>query len=158
MRCRPRSLLMRGLMQDWPLVIPSILDHARREHEHREIVTRAVEGGIRRYDYRQLHTRARRVADALRLSGVHSGDRIATLGWNTDRHMEVWYGVMGAGAICHTVNPRLYPEQIGYIIRHAQDRMIFAEAAFLPMLQKLGPQLASVERVVLLSEGATSGV
>ncbi len=147
---------MRGLMQEWPLVIPSVLDHAQREHGEREVVTRAVEGGFRRYTYRDLSRRARQVADALRVSGVQPGDRVATLAWNTERHMEVWYGVMGIGAICHTVNPRLFPEQIGYIIQHAQDRVIFADGCFLPLLEKLRPQLASVERVIALSEGAAT--
>lgn len=141
---------MRGLMQHWPLVVPTILDHAKREHGDREIVTRPVESGMRRYTYRELHSRARRVAKMLQAYGVKAGDRIATLAWNTDRHVEIWYGVMGSGAICHTINPRLFADQIAYIINDAQDRMIFAEAAFVPLLQKLRAQLRSIERIVVL--------
>lgn len=141
---------MRGLMQHWPLIVPTILDHAKREHGEREIVTRPVESGMRRYTYGELHSRARRVAKMLQAYGVKAGDRIATLAWNTDRHMEIWYGVMGSGAICHTINPRLFADQVAYIINDAQDRMIFAEAAFVPLLQKLRAQLRSIERIVVL--------
>jgi fatty-acyl-CoA synthase len=139
-------------MQNWPLVIPSILDHAMREHPDRAIVTRAVEGGLRRCDYRTLHARARRVANALQGCGIRSGDRIATLAWNTDRHMEIWYGVMGLGAVCHTVNPRLFPEQIAYIINHAGDRLIFTDTTFLPLIEKLRPHLPTVESIIVLCD------
>jgi fatty-acyl-CoA synthase len=106
---------MKGLMQDWPLLVPSILDHAAIYHAEREVVTRTIEGPIHRYTYADLQSRSRRCAKALTRLGVQRGERVATLAWNTHRHMEAWYGIMGAGAVCHTINPRLFPEQIVYI-------------------------------------------
>ena len=97
---------MLGLMQNYPLLVQTILDHAAMNHGEREMVTRSIEGPIRRYTYHDLRQRSLRVAKALEKEGVGLGDRIATMAWNTDRHVEVWYGVMGLGAISHTVNPR----------------------------------------------------
>lgn len=142
---------MKGLMQDWPLVISSILDHAAREHPQQEIVTNAVEGTIRRCHYRDLHSRARKVAKALLSAGIKPGDRIATMAWNTDRHMEVWYGITGVGAIYHTLNPRLFAEQIEYIVNHAEDRIIFVDATFLPVLEPIRDKLSSVEKIIVLT-------
>ena len=110
---------MQGLMQDWPLTVDRILDHARAWHPHREIVTRSVEGPIVRTTYGQIHTRAKQLSHALLEAGVRQGDRIATLAWNSGNHMEVWYGIMGIGAVCHTLNPRLFTEQLAWIINHA---------------------------------------
>ena len=141
---------MKGLMQDWPLVISSILDHAAREHPQQEIVTNAVEGTIRRCHYRDLHSRARKVAKALVSAGIKPGDRVATMAWNTDRHMEVWYGITGVGAIYHTLNPRLFAEQIEYIVNHAEDRVIFVDATFLPVLEPIRDKLSSVEKIIVL--------
>ncbi len=146
---------MKGGMQNWPLVVPSILDHAKREHPDREIVTRTGAGEWRRYGYFDLHGRARRVAKALQASGIKQGDRVATLAWNTDRHMEIWYGVMGLGAVCHTINPRLFPEQIAYIIRHAGDRLIFADACFMPLIERLAADGDSFPRIIAISEQGT---
>lgn len=143
---------MKGLMQDWPLVISSILDHAAREHPQQEIVTNAVEGTIRRCHYRDLHSRARKVAKALLSAGIKPGDRIATMAWNTDRHMEVWYGITGVGAIYHTLNPRLFAEQIEYIVNHAEDRIIFVDATFLPVLEPIRDKLSSVEKIIVLTD------
>lgn len=111
---------MLGSMQDWPLLVTKVLDHAAAHHGEREIVTRSVEGQIRRSTLARTHSRARQVAKGLDDMGVGLGDRVATLAWNTDRHLEVWYGIMGVGAICHTVNPRLFPEQLDYIFNHAE--------------------------------------
>lgn len=143
---------MKGLMQDWPLVISSILDHAAREHPQQEIVTNAVEGTIRRCHYRDLHSRARKVAKALVSAGIKPGDRVATMAWNTDRHMEVWYGITGVGAIYHTLNPRLFAEQIEYIVNHAEDRIIFVDATFLPVLEPIRDKLSSVEKIIVLTD------
>ena len=128
---------MLGSMQDWPLVVPQILDHAMRFHGEREVVTRSVEGPIVRTTYAQIHSRSRKVAKALTRRGIKLGDRIGTLAWNTGRHLEAWYGIMGIGAICHTINPRLFPEQIVYIVNHAEDRMIFVDLTFVPLLEKI---------------------
>jgi fatty-acyl-CoA synthase len=143
---------MLGLMQDWPLTVDRILDHAKNWHPHREVVTRSVEGPIVRSTYGEIHGRAKRVSNALKAWGVKPGDRVATLAWNTGRHIEAWYGIMGIGAVCHTLNPRLFPEQLGYIINHAEDRVIFTDLTFIPLLEALLPHCPTVERVVVMTD------
>jgi fatty-acyl-CoA synthase len=143
---------MRGLMQDWPLTVDKILDHAARWHGHREIVTRSVEGPIVRGTYAECHDRAKRVSNALKAWGIKLGDRVATLAWNTQRHMEAWYGIMGIGAVCHTLNPRLFPEQIAWIINHAEDRVIFVDLSFVQVLEDILPKCPTVERVVVMTD------
>jgi len=146
---------MLGLMQDWPLTVDKILDHSKNWHGHREVVTRSVEGPIVRTTYAEIHARARRVSSVLKDWDVKVGDRIATLAWNTSRHMEVWYGIMGIGAVCHTLNPRLFPEQLIYIINHAQDRVIFVDLTFIPLLEAILPHCPSVQRVVVMTDELT---
>jgi len=143
---------MLGLMQDWPLTVDKILDHARNWHGHREVVTRSVEGPIVRTTYAEIHGRAKRVSNALLNWGVKPGDRIATLAWNTGKHIEAWYGIMGIGAVCHTLNPRLFPEQLIYIINHAEDRMIFVDLTFVPLLEAILPHCPKVERVIVMTD------
>jgi len=143
---------MLGLMQDWPLTVDKILDHAKNWHGHREVVTRSVEGPIVRTTYAEIHARAKRVSGVLRDWDVKVGDRIATLAWNTGRHMEVWYGIMGIGAVCHTLNPRLFPEQLIYIINHAEDQIIFVDLTFIPLLEAILPHCPSVKRVVVMTD------
>jgi len=145
---------MFGLMQDWPLLIHKIIDSAATQHGAQEVVTRTLEGPIARVTYRDLRGRALKVAQRLTKDGIKLGDRVATLAFNGARHMEVWYGVSGIGAVCHTVNPRLFPEQIAWIINDAEDRVLFADAMFVPLLEKLAPNLPSIERYVLLTDGA----
>ncbi len=145
---------MQGLMQDGQLTVDKILDHAAQWHGHREIVTRSVEGPIVRTTYAQIHDRAHRISNALKGFGVKTGDRVATLAWNSGRHMEAWYGIMGIGAVCHTLNPRLFPEQLAWIINHAEDRIIFSDLTFLPLLEAVLPNCPSVERVVILTDEA----
>jgi fatty-acyl-CoA synthase len=143
---------MLGLMQDWPLTVDRILDHSKNWHGHREVVTRSVEGPIVRTTYAEIHSRSKKVSNVLKDWGVKPGDRIATLAWNTAKHMEVWYGVMGMGAVCHTLNPRLFPEQLIYIINHAEDRIIFVDLTFVPLLEAVLPHCPSVERVVVITD------
>jgi fatty-acyl-CoA synthase len=143
---------MLGLMQDWPLTVDKILDHAKNWHPNREVVTRSVEGPIERTTYGAIHGRAKRVSNALKAWDVQPGDRIATLAWNTADHIETWYGIMGIGAVCHTLNPRLFPEQLVYIINHAADRMIFVDLTFVPLLDAILPHCPSVERVVIMTD------
>ena len=143
---------MLGLMQDWPLTVDKILDHAKNWHPNREVVTRSVEGPIERTTYGAIHGRAKRVSNALKAWGVQPGDRIATLAWNTADHIETWYGSMGIGAVCHTLNPRLFPEQLAYIINHAGDRIIFVDLTFVPLLDGVLPHCPSVERVVIMTD------
>jgi fatty-acyl-CoA synthase len=143
---------MQGLMQQSALTVDTILDHARRWHGDREVVSRSVEGPIVRETYGQLHDRARRISSALLGLGVQLGDRVATLAWNSGRHMEAWYGVMGIGAVCHTLNPRLHPDQIAWIIRHAEDRIIFVDLTFVPIIEQILADCPSVEHVVIMTD------
>ncbi|MGO4665114.1 long-chain-fatty-acid--CoA ligase [Bosea sp. 2RAB26] len=146
---------MLGLMQDWPLLLHRIIDHAAVQHGTREVVSRAVEdGSLRRTTYADIRRRALRVARRLEREGMRLGDRVATLAWNTDRHLELWYGISGIGAITHTVNPRLFPEQIAWIINHAEDRMLFLDLTFVPLIEQIQDRLPSIERYILLTDAA----
>ncbi|WP_293828008.1 long-chain-fatty-acid--CoA ligase [uncultured Brevundimonas sp.] len=145
---------MLGLMQDWPLTVDKIIDHAKNWHGAREVVTRSVEGPIVRTTYAQIHDRAKRVSSVLKDWGIEPGDRVATLAWNTANHIETWYGVMGIGAVCHTLNPRLFPEQLVYIINHAEDRIVFVDLTFVPLLEAILPHIPKVERVVVMTDAA----
>jgi fatty-acyl-CoA synthase len=143
---------MQGLMQTWPLTVDKILDHAANWHTDREIVSRSVEGPIVRTTWGQVHTRAKRLSNALKGLGVKKGDRVATLAWNTGRHIEAWYGIMGMGAVCHTLNPRLFAEQLCYIINHAEDRIIFTDLTFLPILLEHRAKMPSVKHVIVMTD------
>ncbi len=145
---------MLGMMQDWPLTVDKILDHAKNWHGEREVVTRSVEGPIVRTNYAAIHERARRVSNALLAWGIKPGDRVATLAWNTGNHIETWYGIMGIGAVCHTLNPRLFPEQLAYIINHAEDRILFTDLTFVPLLEAVLPHCPTVERVIVMTDAA----
>jgi fatty-acyl-CoA synthase len=142
-----------GLMQDWPLTVDRILDHARDWHGGTEIVTRSLEGPIVRETYAQASARARRLSNALKAAGIGPGDRVATLGFNTARHLEAWYGIMGIGAVCHTLNPRLHPDQLAYIVAHAQDRIVLADPIVAPLLAAVLPR-TEVEQVVWMADKA----
>ncbi len=143
---------MRGLMQDWPLLCHKLIDHAAAFHGGREIVSRSVEGPIHRSNYRDVRRRALICAKRLDAIGLGKGDRAATLAWNTWRHLEVWYGLLGIGAIYHTVNPRLFPEQIAWIINHAEDRIVFVDLTFVPLLEAIRDQLKTIETIVILTD------
>ena len=145
---------MRGLMQDWPLLCHRIIDHAAKNHGEREVVTRSVEGPIHRTTYGEIRKRSLKVAQRLDKEGIVLGDRVATIAWNTWRHLEAWYGIMGIGAICHTVNPRLFPDQIAWIINHAQDRILMTDLTFIPILEKIADQIPSIERFIVLTDNA----
>jgi 3-(methylthio)propionyl---CoA ligase len=145
---------VKGLMQNQPLLLSSLLQHADRFHGNTEIVSRTVEGPIHRYAYQDAARRARKLADALRRWGVGPGDRVATLAWNNFRHFEIEHGVTGLGAVWHAINPRLIPGQISYIANHAEDRVLFFESSFLPFVEKLAPDLASVRLFVLMVDRA----
>jgi fatty-acyl-CoA synthase len=139
-------------MQHWPLTVDKILDHAAHWHGDVEIVTRSVEGPIVRTTYAQAHARAKRLSNALKTLGIAPGDRVATLAWNTARHFEAWYGIMGIGAICHTLNPRLLPAQLCYIANHAQDKVIFTDLTFVPILAELRSKLRTVKHIVVMTD------
>jgi len=146
--------MLRGLMMDMPLLISSLIVHAERCHGDTEIVSRSVEGPIHRYTYADAHKRARQVAQALGRLGVKQGDRIGTLAWNGYRHLELYYGVSGMGAVIHTVNPRLFPEQIEYIVNHAEDAYVFFDLTFAPIVAKLAPQCSGVKGWVAMTDRA----
>lgn len=145
---------MLGLMQEWPLLCNKIIDHAARQHPHREIVSRSIEGPIVRTNFAELRTRSLKVAQRLERDGYKLGDRIATLAWNSARHMEAWYGTMGMGAVYHTLNPRLFPEQLVWIMNHAQDQALFVDLTFMPLVEKIAPQVASLKRIIVLTDAA----
>ncbi len=146
---------MQGLMQDWPLLISKILDHGTKWHGEREIVSRLIEdNSIHRYTFADMGKRAKRVASALEARGVKIGDRIGTLAWNTYRHVESWYGISCMGAVTHTLNPRLFPEQISYIANHAEDRMIFVDLTFVPILEGIASELPKVEAYIIMTDRA----
>jgi fatty-acyl-CoA synthase len=145
---------MLGLMQDWPLLCHRVIDHAAINHPDRAIISRSIEGPLHSITYPELRTRALKLAQRLARDGIRNGDRVATLAWNTWRHLEAWYGILGVGAIYHTVNPRLFPEQIVWIVNHAEDRVMMTDLTFVPLLEKLADKLASIERYVVLTDAA----
>ncbi|WP_211830042.1 long-chain fatty acid--CoA ligase [Kistimonas asteriae] len=146
---------MNGLMMDQPLLITMIMQHAEKVYPTSEIVSVTQDQGIHRYRYRDCFRRVRQLANAMQRLGMNEGDRIATLAWTDCRHLEIYYAIACAGAICHTVNPRLFEEQILYILNHAEDRWIFIDPLFVPLLEKLQSELPAVEGfVVLTSESA----
>src|SRR3954470_590139 len=121
---RHRETTMNGSMMQLPLLISSLLVHAERHHGEQEIVSRRVEGDIHRTNFREMAARARRMANALGHLGLGSGDRVATLAWNGYRHLEIYYAASGSGAVLHTLNPRLHPDQLAYIADHAEDKVL----------------------------------
>jgi acyl-CoA synthetase (AMP-forming)/AMP-acid ligase II len=149
----PMSPLM-GQMMSQPLMISSILEFAERHYGSSEIVSRRVEGDLHRYTYRDCAQRARQMARALEGLGVAMGDRVATLAWNGYRHLELYYAVSGSGAVLHTINPRLHPEQIAYIVNHAEDQYLFFDLTFLPLIEAVAAHCKTVKAFVLMSDRA----
>ena len=145
---------MKGLMMEAQLLISSIAQHAERFHGDREIVSVTADNPRHRYTIREAMARARQFAKALARLGVERGDRIASLAWNDYRHLEVYYAVSGSGYVCHTINPRLFPEQIVYIINHAEDRFICVDAMFVPLLEAVADKIPNVEGFIVLTDEA----
>jgi acyl-CoA synthetase (AMP-forming)/AMP-acid ligase II len=145
---------MLGLMQDWPLRVHRIIDHAARYHPERKIVSRTVEGPIHQTNYREIRHRSLRLAQRLAREGLRPGDRVATLAWNTSRHLEAWYGITGAGLVYHTVNPRLFKDQIAWIINHAEDSFMLVDLTFVPILETIQEQCPTIRRYVILTDRA----
>lgn len=143
---------MLGLMQDRPLMISSLIDHAATFHPETEIVARTVEGPVHRTNYREVQRRSKRVANAMQALGITPGQRVGTLAWNTHRHLELYYGVSGTGAVLHTVNPRLFPEQIDYIVNHAEDQVLFFDISFAALVAQLAPALKTVRTFVAMTD------
>jgi len=145
---------MLGLMQDWPLLCHRIIDHAALYHAQRPVITRSIEGPMHATNYVEIRARALRVAQRLERDGIKLGDRVATLAWNSWRHLEAWYGIMGIGAVYHTVNPRLFPDQISWIVNHAEDRVMMVDTSFLSIVEKLADRLNPIERYIVLTDAA----
>ncbi|MDR7134509.1 fatty-acyl-CoA synthase [Lysobacter niastensis] len=143
---------MFGLMQEHKLLVSTLIEHAVNCHPDAEIVSRTVEGPIHRCTYRDIHQRAKQVANVLGALGVQRGNRVATLAWNGYRHMELYFGVSGTGAVLHTVNPRLFPEQLEYIINHAEDTVLFFDLSFVALVEKLLPRLNTVRTFVVMTD------
>ena len=141
---------LQGQMMDQPLLISGILEFAARHYGATEIVSRRVEGDLHRYTYRDCARRARQLANALAALGIGMGERIATLAWNGYRHLELYYGVSGSGAVLHTINPRLHPEQVAYLVNHAEDRVLFFDLTFLPAIEAMARQCKTVKAYVAL--------
>src|SRR5258705_2973021 len=142
---------MLGLMQDHPLMISSLIEHAATFHPDTEIVSRLPEGPIRRTNWAGVREVSKQVANALTQLGIQPGDRVGTLAWNSDRHLALYYGVSGSGAVLHTVNPRLFADQITYIINHAEDQVLFFDITFAWLVDQLSPQLKTVRAFIAMT-------
>ncbi len=143
---------MRGRMMDTPLLISSLVEHAGRVHGDQQIVTRSVEGPIVHSTWAEVLRRSKQLAEALTGAGIGTSDRVATLGWNTQRHLEAYYGISGMGAVCHTLNPRLHPTQLVYIMNHAEDRVLLLDTTFLPLAEAISDKLRNVELYVVMTD------
>jgi 3-(methylthio)propionyl---CoA ligase len=145
---------MNGLMMQQQLLISSLLTHAERHHGEQEVVSRRVEGDVHRTTYRELAARSRRMANALAARGVKFGDRVATLAWNGYRHMELYYAASGSGAVLHTLNPRLHPDQVVWIADHAEDQILFFDLTFLPLVEAVASRVKTIKAFVLMTDRA----
>jgi fatty-acyl-CoA synthase len=150
----PAAGALHDLMQPWSMTLDRVLEHAARWNGAREIVSRLASGAIHRTNWGEVHARARRFSSAMLAEGIGRGDRVATLAMNGSRHVEAWYAIMGIGAVCHTLNPRLFDDDLVYIVNHAGDRWIVADPIFAPILARILPRCPNVERVVFLGEAA----
>jgi fatty-acyl-CoA synthase len=145
---------MLGMMQEWPLLCHKVIDHAAIYHAKREVISRSVEGPFHRTTYADIRSRSLKLAQRLDRDGVGTGDRIATMAWNTWRHLETWYGILGVGAVYHTLNPRIFPEQLIWIMNDAEDRMLFVDLTFVKLIEMIAPKVPSLERIVILTDEA----
>ena len=146
--------MLHGLMMQMPLLIAALIEHADKHHGDVEVVSRRCEGDIHRYTYKDVHRRARQMANALDTLGVKRSDRVATLAWNGHRHLELYYAVSGSGAVLHTINPRLHPEQIAWIANHAEDQYLFFDLTFLPIIEAIAPLCHTMKGYVAMTDKA----
>ncbi|MEM7131319.1 MAG: long-chain fatty acid--CoA ligase [Chloroflexota bacterium] len=140
---------MQGLMMDYPLTLDSIIEHANKIYGHKKIHTKLSDGSIHTYSYSEAYKRIKKLSSALAKRGIQMGDRLGTFGWNNYQHFELYFGIPGCGAVCHTLNIRLFPEQIAYIVEHAEDRMVFVDASLLKLMEAVAPQVSCVEHYVI---------
>ncbi|MDB5999182.1 MAG: long-chain fatty acid--CoA ligase, partial [Rhizobacter sp.] len=145
---------MMGQMMKMPLLISSLITHAARHSGDTEIVSKRVEGDVHRYNYRECELRSRKLAQAFAALGAQAGERIGTLAWNGYRHLEIYYGASGSELVCHTVNPRMFPEQIVWIVNDAEDKVLCFDLNFLPLVEKLAPQLTTVRHFIVMTDRA----
>ncbi len=139
-----------GAMQDWPMRVTRLVDHAEREHGGREIVTAWADGSLTRTNWRDVARDARKMAQALERLGIKPGDRVATLAMNHAHHLVAWYGTAGMGGILHTINPRLFDDQLDYIANHAEDRLLLYDRAFQPIVDKMKPRWRTIEHYICM--------
>jgi fatty-acyl-CoA synthase len=142
---------MQGLMMDYPLTLDRILEHANRLFPHKQITTLLPDGSLHRYTYADMYTRVKRLAKALGKLGVEPGDRVGTFAWNNYQHAELYFGIPGAGAVCHTLNIRLFPEQLAYVVNHAEDKVVFIDATLLPLYERVAPEIDCVQHYILFN-------
>lgn len=142
---------MQGLMMDYPLTVDRILEHANRQYPHKRISTKLPDGSMHRYTYADLYRRVKRLANVLKTLDVETGDRVGTFAWNNYQHLELYYGIPCSGAVCHTLNIRLFPEQLAYIVNHAEDKVVFIDATLLPLYERVADQIDCVQHYVLLN-------
>tara|TARA_Y100000052_G_scaffold27486_1_gene35676 strand:- start:68434 stop:70077 length:1644 start_codon:yes stop_codon:yes gene_type:complete len=138
-----------GKMQDWPLTVNKVIEHAKINYPRQRVITRTVEGPIVEKTYSEIYDRSKQVSNALKGDGIKKEDRVATLAWNGCRHMETWFGAMGIGAVLHTINPRLHPDQIAWIANDAEDKVLFVDLTFLPLIEAVKDKFETVERFVI---------
>ncbi len=150
-------MALMGHMMSMPLLISTIIEHAARNYGATEVVSRRVEGDgddLHRTTYAAVRDRAKQLANALAALGVQPGERVGTLAWNGYRHLEIYYGVSGSGSVCHTINPRLFPEQIAYIVNHADDQYVFFDLTFVPLIEGIAPHCPNVKGWVAMTDRA----
>jgi acyl-CoA synthetase (AMP-forming)/AMP-acid ligase II len=145
---------MRGLMMDRPLLIQSLIQYAARFHADTEIVSRTTEGPLHCYTYADAEHRVKQLAKALMHLGVRPGDRVATIAWNNHRHFEAYYAISGIGAVCHTINPRLFADQLAYIVNHAQDKVLLLDLTFVPLAEKMASSWPAIRHYVVMTDRA----
>ena len=143
---------MDNLMQPFSLRVSEVIDHAARYHPNRKIISRNIEGPITETSWIKIHHNSKRLSKALIKLGIRKGDRIGVMAWNTSRHLEIWYGVPGSGAVNHTLNPRLFSKQLSFIINHAEDKILIIDIDMLPIIEKILPDCKTVEKVIVISD------
>jgi acyl-CoA synthetase (AMP-forming)/AMP-acid ligase II len=142
---------MHGLMMDYPLTVDRILEHANRLYAHKHIITKQPDGSLHRYTYADLYDRVKRLANVLHNLGIQPGDRVGTFAWNNYQHLEFYYAIPASGAVCHTLNIRLFTDQLAYVINHAEDKVIFIDGTLLPLFEKVVDQINGVQHYVLFN-------
>ena len=143
---------MLGLMQDHPLLISNIFEHAINSYSDQLIISNTVEGGIHKYSYKDWGNRTKKLANALKSFGLSKGDKVGTLAWNGYRHLEIYYATSSSEFICHTINPRLHPDQISYIVNHAEDKVLIIDPTFIPLVEGVQDQLNFLETIIIAAE------